>query len=122
MLQDDDKRLSKWLSTHGCARALAQEAAEEIKARRNNMNIINYTRTLGIEVYTKSNCPNCVAAKELLKSKGLVFDERDMDDPEQRERFVTANPGIRQMPQIFINSQRVGGIDGLRAALKQLGL
>lgn len=34
LLQDDSKRLSGWLSTRGCARALAQEAALE-KAAKN---------------------------------------------------------------------------------------
>lgn len=34
MLQDDSRQLSKWLSTHGCARALAQEAAKEIEANK----------------------------------------------------------------------------------------
>ena len=31
-------------------------------------------------------------------------------------------PGARQMPQIFIEGQRVGGLAGLQAALKELGL
>jgi glutaredoxin len=26
------------------------------------------------------------------------------------------------MPQIFINDQRVGGVEGLKAALRQLGI
>jgi glutaredoxin 3 len=30
-------------------------------------------------------------------------------------------PDARQMPQIFFNDQRVGGLAGLQAALKQLG-
>jgi glutaredoxin len=29
-------------------------------------------------------------------------------------------PDARQMPQIFINDQRVGGLAGLQAALKKL--
>ena len=33
-----------------------------------------------------------------------------------------AGPEARQMPQIFINRQRVGGLAGLQAALKEMGL
>jgi glutaredoxin 3 len=73
-----------------------------------------------IFVYTKSRCPNCVAAKQLLKSKGLKFIENDMDDESVRQAFHFAFPDVKQMPQIFIDDQRVGGLAGLQAALKQL--
>lgn len=38
------------------------------------------------------------------------------------EALQKAHPEARQMPQIFINGQRVGGLAGLQAALKELGL
>lgn len=122
MLQDDSKQLSKWLSTHGCARALVDGAAEEIKARQSIMNIIQYTKTLEITVYSKSNCTLCDAAKRLLKSKGLVFEEYCLDEEEDREVFNKKHPAVRQMPYILINDQPVGGFAGLQAALTQLGL
>lgn len=77
---------------------------------------------MNIFVYTKSKCPNCVAAKQLLKSKGLKFIENDMDNEKVRQAFQFAYPDVRGMPQIFINDQRVGGLAGLQAALKQMGL
>jgi glutaredoxin 3 len=75
---------------------------------------------VNIFIYTKSNCPNCVAAKQLLKSKGLRYIENDMGDAGVRQAFEFAYPDLRQMPQIFINDQRVGGLAGLQAALKQM--
>ena len=75
-----------------------------------------------IFIYTKSKCPNCVAAKQLLKSKGLKFIENDMDTESVRQAFHFAYPDVKQMPQIFINDQRVGGLAGLQQALKDLGL
>jgi glutaredoxin 3 len=75
---------------------------------------------MNIFIYTKSACPNCVAAKQLLKSKGLRFIENNMEDAGVRLAFEFAYPDLRQMPQIFINDQRVGGLAGLQAALKQL--
>ena len=77
---------------------------------------------MNIFVYTKSKCPNCVAAKQLLKSKGLKFIENDMDRENVRQAFNFAYPDVKQMPQIFINDQRVGGLAGLQQALKDLGL
>ena len=75
---------------------------------------------MNIFIYTKSGCPNCVAAKQLLKAKGLRFIESSLEDAGVRLAFEFAHPDLRQMPQIFINDQRVGGLAGLQAALKQL--
>ena len=78
---------------------------------------------MNITVYTKSNCANCVSAKQLLKSKGLEYSERDLtNDPVKQAELFAAYPDARQMPQIFIDGQRVGGLAGLQAALKQVGL
>jgi glutaredoxin 3 len=76
-----------------------------------------------ITIYTKSNCPNCVSAKQLLKSKGLEHQEISVEQyPAALEHMLARHPDARQMPQIFINDQRVGGLAGLQAALKQLGV
>ena len=77
---------------------------------------------MNIFLYSKSKCPNCVAAKQLLKSKGLKFIENDMDTGSVRQAFHFAYPEVKQLPQIFINDQRVGGLAGLQAALKALNL
>ena len=74
---------------------------------------------MNIFIYTKKGCPNCVTAKLLLKSQGLKFIEQDMDDPKVAAAFRFAYPDVRQMPQIFINDQRVGGLAGLQKALNE---
>jgi glutaredoxin 3 len=75
-----------------------------------------------IHVYTKSGCVNCTTAKALLKSRGLPFEEDNLDAPALMNAFTRMYPGARQMPQITIDGQRVGGLAGLQAALRQLGL
>ena len=77
---------------------------------------------MNITIYTKSNCPNCTTAKQLLKSKGLEYVEKDTEDPVTLLELLNLYPSSRQMPQIFIDGQRVGGLAGLQAALKQVGL
>jgi glutaredoxin 3 len=70
-----------------------------------------------IEMYTTHVCPYCVAAKNLLKSKGLTWDEVFVDsDPAERERMLARSEGRRSLPQIFVNGQHVGGYDELVAA------
>jgi glutaredoxin 3 len=75
-----------------------------------------------IVVYTKSGCPNCTAAKRLLDDKGIGYSLVDLDNEEDRMAFFLAYPEVRQMPQIFIQGQRIGGLAGLQAALRELGL
>ena len=76
---------------------------------------------LDITIYTKSNCPNCLTAKTLLKTKGLPYTELWVDaNPLAEQKMRDAN--IRQMPAIYINNQFVGGLAGLQAALKQVGI
>lgn len=76
---------------------------------------------MNITVYTKSNCPNCTSAKQLLKSKGLAYTEIEVERyPVQLNELLRRHPEARQMPQIFVNGQRVGGLEGLRANMEQI--
>jgi len=79
-------------------------------------------RKMNIEIYTKSGCPLCDQAKALCKVKGLEYTEKSLDDIDRMIDFQMAYPEARQMPQIFINRQRVGGFAGLKAALEKMGL
>jgi len=70
-----------------------------------------------IEIYSTAVCPYCVAAKNLLKSKGLEWQEVRVDtDPAQRDAMLRRSGGRRTVPQIFINDAHVGGFDDLVAA------
>ncbi len=70
-----------------------------------------------IEVYSTAVCPYCVAAKNLLKSRGLEWVEVRVDtDPAQRDAMLARSGGQRTVPQIFINDHHVGGFDQLAAA------
>ncbi|MGN6655626.1 MAG: glutaredoxin 3 [Rhodanobacter sp.] len=70
-----------------------------------------------IEVYSTAVCPYCVAAKNLLKARGLEWTEVRVDtDPSQREAMLARSGGARTVPQICINDHHVGGFDDLAAA------
>jgi glutaredoxin 3 len=77
---------------------------------------------MNITIYTKSGCPNCDTAKALLKAKGLQYSEVDVEVGDRLAILLNSYPEVRQMPQIWINDQRVGGLAGLQAALKKVGL
>jgi len=70
-----------------------------------------------VEIFTGSNCAYCVAAKNLLKSKGLDYEEFRIDlDPARRDEMLVRSANRRTVPQIFINGEHVGGFDELAAA------
>jgi len=77
---------------------------------------------VNITIYTKSGCPNCVTAKNLLQSLNIEYKEIDIETGDRFANFVANYPEARQMPQCFIGDQRVGGLAGLQAALKKLGM
>jgi glutaredoxin 3 len=70
-----------------------------------------------VELYTTAICPYCVAAKNLLKQKGLDYAEIRVDlDLARRDEMLSRSGGRRSVPQIFINDIHVGGFDDLVAA------
>ena len=70
-----------------------------------------------VEMYTTAICPYCVAAKNLLKQKGLDYSEIRVDlDIARRDEMLARSGGRRSVPQIFINDIHVGGFDDLVTA------
>jgi len=69
-----------------------------------------------VTIYTKSWCPYCQSAKQLLASKGVAFTEVEISGKaEERETMVKRAGGRTTVPQIFIGDRHVGGCDDLYA-------
>jgi glutaredoxin 3 len=65
-------------------------------------------------IYTTNWCPYCNAAKALLRSKSVEFEEIDVtDDPERRMEMERLSRR-RTVPQIFIDGRPIGGYDDAR--------
>jgi glutaredoxin 3 len=76
-----------------------------------------------ITIYTKSWCPYCSAAKDLLKQKGATFTEIDIErTPQARPEMIMRSNGRSSVPQIFIGDRHVGGCDDLYALDDKGGL
>jgi glutaredoxin 3 len=70
-----------------------------------------------VEIFTGANCAYCTAAKNLLKAKGLDYEEFRIDqDPARFQEMLARSSNRRTVPQIFINGEHVGGFDDLAAA------
>jgi glutaredoxin 3 len=67
-----------------------------------------------VTIYTTMLCPYCHMAKQLLKRKGVSFEEIDVSyDPARRAEMTRLAGGRTSVPQIWIGSTHVGGCDDL---------
>jgi glutaredoxin 3 len=76
-----------------------------------------------VTIYTRSTCPYCHMAKDLLARKGVAFEEIDIGrEPERRSEMISRAAGRTTVPQIFIDGRHVGGCDDLYALDRAGGL
>lgn len=69
-------------------------------------------------VWSKDDCSYCVQAKNLLQSKGIEFEERNITQGTwTKEQLLESVPNARTLPQIFVNNVLVGGFNELRKHL-----
>ena len=69
-----------------------------------------------ITIYSKNNCIYCNKAKTLLKNLGLEYEEKSLEkdfgsDPSKLIEDIGKN--VRQMPQIKIDGELIGGYNQL---------
>ena len=67
-----------------------------------------------VVMYTSTYCGYCRAAKALLSSKGVAYEEINLDEqPGRRAEMVQRAEGRTTVPQIFIGGKGVGGFDDI---------
>ena len=76
-----------------------------------------------VTIYTREFCPYCTRALQLLKKKGVKFNEikAGMDAKKKQEMIKRSNGG-RTFPQIFIGDTHIGGCDDMMALERKGGL
>ena len=69
-----------------------------------------------VEIYTGPLCAFCDRAKALLNKKRVSFKEINLaSDPNKMDEMIKKTNGMKTIPQIFIDSQHIGGNDKLQA-------
>jgi glutaredoxin len=71
-------------------------------------------------VWSKYQCPYCDQAKALLKQKGIEVEERKIGDGYTKEDLLEAVPSARTVPQIFVDTQLIGGFTELKTFLEKV--
>lgn len=69
-------------------------------------------------VWSKYHCPFCVQAVNLLKLKGIEFEERKIGDGYTKEDLLEAVPTAKTVPQILLDGKLIGGYTDLEKYLK----
>jgi glutaredoxin 3 len=69
-----------------------------------------------VTIYTSEPCASCSGAKQLLKKRGIEYEEINLSmDPDGRAELARTT-GMYTFPQIVIGSYTLGGFDELRVA------
>ena len=67
------------------------------------------TRMAHVQIYTTAWCGYCVRAKALLDSRGIEYEEINLDDdPHFRQKLLDLTGGWT-VPQILIDDHPIGG-------------
>ena len=65
-----------------------------------------------VEVYTNRGCPACVNVKQYLDRKGINYTEKQLGKSKKVDiEFSVRTKGAKQIPQVFINGEWIGGFD-----------
>jgi glutaredoxin 3 len=70
-------------------------------------------------MYATSTCVYCHLAKQLLRDKGVAFEEIDVSRDPARRRWLTEVTSRRTVPQVFIDDRPYGGFTDLAALDRQ---
>ena len=69
-----------------------------------------------VAIFTRPGCEFCFEAKELLKKNNMQFAEHVLGKDYSIKTLMAISGGT-QVPQIFINGERIGGADKLKKML-----
>ena len=67
-----------------------------------------------IKIYSKTTCPACLMAKDILDKKGAQYEEIILDNKPEEIQELIAKTGMKTVPQIFINGELKGGWSHLK--------
>ena len=79
------------------------------------------TNQRGTVIYGTKNCPACKSARALLDNRDIGYRYIDLADIGETAAGVTGIPSARSVPQIYVDSQYIGGFDELRLFFDNAG-
>jgi glutaredoxin 3 len=71
-----------------------------------------------VVVFSTAACTYCEHAKNLLRKRGVPFEDVDLGADPELQAQLTALTGLESYPQILVDGETLGGLNELRAAEK----
>lgn len=68
---------------------------------------------MNVKIYSTEWCPYCIRAKQWFENHDIDYDEIILDNQDKIEQYRMDCPGKSTVPQIFIESELIGGHDEL---------
>ncbi|MFA6091109.1 MAG: glutaredoxin 3 [Candidatus Gracilibacteria bacterium] len=68
-----------------------------------------------VTIYSKSTCPYCVLAKNLLNNLNISFEEIDITRSPKIMEELMKKSHMMTVPQIFVGEKCLGGYDNINA-------
>ena len=68
-----------------------------------------------VVVFTKSECPHCLATKDFLSGLGIGYQEVDIEENSYNSALMAHVSNRASVPQIFFNNEHIGGNSELNA-------
>ena len=70
-------------------------------------------------VWSKPACPHCESAKQLLRIKGIEYEEKNIAEGHKIQDLLALVPNARTMPQIWLDGEHLGGYYELEKKLAE---
>jgi len=67
-----------------------------------------------VMLYSKTGCGYCVRAKELLREKGIPYEEVELTNKKDLIIKLVNQTGQNTVPYVFVNDEFIGGYHELR--------
>jgi ribonucleoside-diphosphate reductase alpha chain len=97
-------------------RTESKQRAENVNKEVTTEKLVDDKKTI---VYGKSNCPFCEQAKRILDSKGIAYEYVDITTTGKTAAEITGRPGVRTVPQIYLEGEYIGGFQELYKKLTE---
>ena len=72
---------------------------------------------MNVVLYTKLNCSYCVAAKNMLISKNIVWSEKKLDIDFTKNQLLETYPSATLFPVVVVDGFYIGGYSDLLVAV-----
>lgn len=70
-----------------------------------------------VTIYSAVNCPKCTMLKNVCDAYGVETEVKVLDVDYTSEEFQKLMPGVREIPQVFEDGIRIGGLEDFKRHL-----